>query len=322
MNVGEIFTRAWEIIWKHKVLFLLGLIMSLASGGSSSYRSSSSDFFNNQGNQPEIFGGQLPDAHSFEAMLESIPVYGWVLIGLAVLALIVLFIYLNLSATAAFNRGAWRADMLNVEQLSFGQLWREGQPYLLRLFLFGLLGFFISLAATLVLSLHMVFLIIANLVCLALPFCLVFFLGLIFLGLILNLGMIGIVAENLGVIDALKRAWGMLLDHWGHLILISIIQFLISTGFLIVFGLPFVGYYIATQGFVTAELSTGLIVVAVIYGLIFFLASSALTTYVQTTWVVAYNQMAYPLEKRDIPAETPAGLMGSPENPPTDPTII
>ena len=224
MNVGEILTRAWAIIWKHKVLFLLGLILSLTSGGGSNYRSSSTDFFNNQGNQPEIFGGQLPGAYDFESMIESIPVYGWVFIGLAALALIVLFTYLNLSATAAFNRGAWRADMLNVEQMSFNQLWREGQPYLLRLFLFGLLGFLITLAAVLVIILPMLFFAVIGLACLTLPFFLVFFLGLIFIGSILNLGTIGIVAENLGVIDALKRAWGMLLDHFGHLILLSIIQ--------------------------------------------------------------------------------------------------
>src|SRR5215204_6597599 len=34
-NFGEILTRAWQIIWKHKVLWVFGILASCGRGGSS-----------------------------------------------------------------------------------------------------------------------------------------------------------------------------------------------------------------------------------------------------------------------------------------------
>ena len=32
-NFGEVLTRAWQIIWKHKVLWIFGILASCARGG-------------------------------------------------------------------------------------------------------------------------------------------------------------------------------------------------------------------------------------------------------------------------------------------------
>ena len=33
MDIGEVLSRAWQIIWKHKVLWIFGILAGCASGG-------------------------------------------------------------------------------------------------------------------------------------------------------------------------------------------------------------------------------------------------------------------------------------------------
>ena len=36
MNYGEVLSRAWQIIWKYKVLWIFGILAGLGSGGGGS----------------------------------------------------------------------------------------------------------------------------------------------------------------------------------------------------------------------------------------------------------------------------------------------
>lgn len=35
LNIGKILTRSWQIIWKHKILWVFGILAGFASGRSS-----------------------------------------------------------------------------------------------------------------------------------------------------------------------------------------------------------------------------------------------------------------------------------------------
>ena len=43
MNFGEVLSRAWQITWKHKILWLFGLLASCSAGGSNNTSSYSMD---------------------------------------------------------------------------------------------------------------------------------------------------------------------------------------------------------------------------------------------------------------------------------------
>jgi hypothetical protein len=124
MNIGEVLSRAWEIIWKNKVLWIFGLFAGLAGGGGgNNYR-----FNIEQRNMPI-----------------DIPSWAVALLVLLVLVLVVVFVIIGALGRAGLVRGAWRADGGDTN-LAFSGLFRESQSYFWRVLLLGILIVAISLA--------------------------------------------------------------------------------------------------------------------------------------------------------------------------------
>jgi len=101
MDFGEVLSKAWRIVWKHKVLWIFGFLASLGQGwggGSSSYSFDSQDF------NMEGWGQGIPEAF-------------WAAMGGLVLALIcALFVLaIILWIVSIIARGALIAGVMQVE---------------------------------------------------------------------------------------------------------------------------------------------------------------------------------------------------------------
>ncbi len=96
MQLGEILSKAWTIIWKHKVLWIFGLLTGLSSVNTTSSFSQSSE------------GQQLPS--QLENYLTQLP--NWqialsaLMVILVVLLLVVLLIFLGTMGRIGLIRGA------------------------------------------------------------------------------------------------------------------------------------------------------------------------------------------------------------------------
>src|SRR4030042_621859 len=137
MEYGEVLSRSWKTVWKHKVLWIFGILAGCVSGngGGSSGGGSNTGY--------EVSGGDLPPAmqqyvNEFSQMIAQTPWWVFVLIGLGILALAALFIYLGFTGRIALIRGSRMADE-GAERLGFSELFSAGAHYFWRVFGLNLL---------------------------------------------------------------------------------------------------------------------------------------------------------------------------------------
>lgn len=248
MNYGEILGKSWKTVWKHKVLWIFGLLASCSRGGGGggggqgiNYQFSGREF---PGGAP--FGNLPP---GLERFLNDLGRWfssetAWIIVALLVLFFLALWLVLfvlGIFGRIGLVRGAWRADE-GVEKLSFGELWRESLPYFWRVVLLMLLFFAITLAIALVLigpailisvlTLGLgIFCLLIPLICLLIP---VFWA----LSVWLEQAIVAVVGENLGVIEGVKRGWEVIRNNLAQMLVMSLILLIGAAviGFLI--GLP------------------------------------------------------------------------------------
>ena len=305
MNYGELFSKSWKIVWKYKILWLFGILAGCAEGsgsgggGGSGYSTNNGDFNGNFdgseiGRQMEAF---FENAVTF---IQNIPWWAWVLLGLALLALIVVSIFLGIMGRSGLIHGAAKGDG-NPQRLSLGELWRESLPFFWRIFLLDLLYFGVGLAIVLLTVLPLILLTVATLgliwlaliplLCLLIPLSWA-------LDIFVKQSYVALVNDNLGVIDAIKRAWQVFKPNLGHMIVVGLILFFISLIAGLVIMLP-VMFALAPVliGFInnTAEsMRTGVITALIIMGVYLpfgILFSGVLRSYVTTAWTLTFRRL-------------------------------
>jgi hypothetical protein len=223
-NFGEVLTRAGQITWKYKILWLSGIFMTLIGLLSLPISMIFNDPFSsfmmsapaeiNQRMGPMLLANGL----IFLLSIVSIPVY---IVGMSIPSL----------ATRRLEKGE--------DQLSFGELFRESLPYFWRvlgIYLLVCIGMFAFVVAFLAcIGILSVVTFGFGSLC-AFP---LFFLFIPFAILVYSLmeqGMSAILVDNLGVFDALQRAWALVRKNLGVMALLSI---------LIYFGAMVVGMVIS-----------------------------------------------------------------------------
>src|SRR3990172_5804178 len=127
MDYGSVLSRAWQIIWKHKALWIFGILAGCGSAGggnpSFSYREDLPPDFQ------QYFQINLPD---WQIAL----IVGVVL--LVVFVLIVLAIFLSTIGRIGLIRGAQQVEG-GAASLAFGELFSGSMPYFWRVFGLSLL---------------------------------------------------------------------------------------------------------------------------------------------------------------------------------------
>jgi len=297
MNQGEVLSRTWKLLWKHKVLYLLGFIRALVWAGLTVLG------FNIMYISPAEFENWV---NSTGISIQAIPIIGWGLIGVVMVAALALILYLTLFFTAAQYCNAWQANTDEITKLSFGKLWRNIHPYALQMFLFSLILGGISLVAAMAVGTPVLYVVKLQHFYpsyLAAPLFFLQTAASFVLFILFSLGYAGIVTEGLGAIAAIRRAWEVAIHHKAALALLTFFLLLINIGCSALIQTPLMPL-VAMSSISVTEHSSNLaaLVILSIMILVLILYTGLWLSFNDTAWVVAYNRLTRP----EPPASTPA----------------
>jgi hypothetical protein len=301
-NFGEVLTRAWQIIWKHKVLWIFGILASCArggGGGSSGGGGNSGYQMNGSGNGP-FPGGQIERVmNQFGNFIQN---NLWIIVAIIFGLFLLSFIFYMLGTMGKIGliKGAVLADK-GAEHLSFGQLWSDSMPFFWRIF--GLnfltnLAFFIILVPLIVISVATFG---VALICLFPFFCLL--IPIIWVvSVILEQAQNAIVLEDLSMLDGFKRGWEIVKVNAVPMVIMVFILGIGSALLGVIVALPLIPVIIAMIPFFIGMFSSlqslTPLYIALAFGvaympvLIFF--NGVLTAYIQTAWTLTYLRLSQP----------------------------
>ena len=294
MDFSNVLRRAWEITWKHKGLWVLGILASC----SSNYGSGSSNFSNTF--QYNISGGEYTQ---IDRWFQSIPEETWIAIGITALCVFVLMAIVIWVLTAIGNGGLIAGFQMaeTGETVTLGTAFQQGVSYfwkllviqlipgLLSLLILGPVIFGMFLCTFLTLGL--------GIICLLPLLCILVPLG-IAIGVYTMLAQIALIVEDLDIATAFQRAWEVFRSNLGEIIVMGLI--LVVGGFVVglILAIPFI--------LIALPLMTGLIMgtesssvvgvsVTVIGGLLYLpiliIASGIIRTFVTGSWTLTYRSL-------------------------------
>ncbi len=298
MDFGAILSRAWQIIWKHKVLWIFGILAGCGgttsnSGANTSYRFSSGD---RMPPRFEQFFNQFENLQDWQI---------YTIIGIAILVILtlaILFVVLGTIGRIGLIRGTQLADSGD-ERLSFGELFSEGMRYFWRVFLLNLLVGIVIAVLLILLGAAFVLMTVLTLgigaficgiplVCLLIPLSWA-------LQIVLEQANIALVTENLGIMAGLQRGWDVVRANAGVMIVMALILILGVTliGGAII-ALPLVAIIIPALGGVAIgteqAIGGGLLVAGLClagYLPILLLLGGILRAYVSSAWTLTYLRL-------------------------------
>jgi hypothetical protein len=311
MNYGKILEKAWKTIWKHKILWLFGVLAGCSATGSRGGGGGGSAGGGGGANttiQPGSLDFLSPSTqgalNNFGEFLASVPIWVWVVLGIGlVLGLILVGLILSigfllvgtLGETGVIS-GTGLADVadLDAPPLSFGTIFNKLKPYywkvvLLRIGL-HLLGFIVLL-----ILLIPILLLVSCTCCLGL-------LVLIPIGwlidTLLNFTIIAMIEEELGIFPAISRAWQVIIRNLGHVVVMFlilgvgglIVGLIISTP-LIIIPVPLVTNLLISGGqMIGVGLILSILLSMIFIPLLIFLAG-VLRAYILASWTLTFRQL-------------------------------
>jgi len=297
----EVLTRAWQIIWKHKVLWIFGIFAGCSRGGGGSGGGGGGGGGGNGGNgfstDPE-FNRQIE--LFFEQAGRWIEQNWWIIavIVAAFIVLVLVAVFLGTIGRIGLIRGTIQADG-GAEKLIFGTLFRESIPYFWRIFglslIIGLIFFalFIPIILLGVLTAGIGFLCLLPLICILIPVSWAVM-------TILEQANVAIVIDNLSIMDGVRRGWEICKSNVGTIIIMALILWIGSAILGLVIALPIIAIVFfafiglaATQGDVGTPLWIAGICF-VVYLPIVIVLGGILTAYVQSAWALTYIRLAKP----------------------------
>lgn len=304
MDYGKILTRAWQITWRWKVLWIFGFLASLGSGGGGGGGGSGV----NNGSRG---AGNFPN-------FDISPQMGGLIIGLVCLALIIgLFLWV----LSIIGRGALIAGVQQVEdegQTSFGSAWRVGLSRFWTIFGIGFLAALPILIIVLVLigvgiavavgagynftndvPERALGVILPALACLIPLACVTVVLAVVLAQIQLYAERAAIL-EGHGWIEAFKRGWQVLKTHLGPTIIFWLIFLLIGgalaaivVGGILALALPAMALFGNNNPNALAVVTmcggalVGFVILAVVGAIV--------QTFTSTTWTLVYRQLTRPI---------------------------
>jgi hypothetical protein len=245
MDYGKLLTRAWEIIWSHKFLILLGVLVVLTSSTGSSI-SSSSNWNIRERDIEEGFHFQPPDMDEFP-WFRNMPRQGWAWAAGIPVALVMLaigfgmLIAIPLWVLSTLSRGALIAGVNTIDDggtssfgEAFGAAWRKGWRLVGIAIIPAIPGLFLAVVVLFsVLSmvglgslvdpdiveapLAGISILLVALACILIPIAIV-------LGLAQTFANLACMIEDLNVFESYRRGLSVLLDNLGSAVVLFLIQ--------------------------------------------------------------------------------------------------
>lgn len=309
MNFAEVLDRAWQITWKHKILWIFGILAGCARGragggfgGGSGWRQ----------NQPFGPNATLGAQQFFAGIGQWISGHLWVvaLFVLLALVLVALAMFLGTIGRIALVRGTFEADG-GAERLSFGALFRESLPFFWRVF--GL-TFLIGLAFFIVLMPLILFGVVTagiGFLCILPLLCLLAVLAWV-VSIVVHQANAAMVIENLGLADGVRRGWDVVRNNVGSILVIWLITAVIGVVVGLLIALPVLLIVIpAAIGFAATGEQLSWTVLAVgaacltIYLPVLLVAGGILTTYIESAWTLTFLRLTRPRESKETLAAPP-----------------
>ncbi len=217
MDFGNILSTTWKTIWKHKVILWFGLLVVTLPVLLSIFIGGAFAFFT-----PENIGT------FFETSFDN----GLLILFMAVAYLTIMALAFALYALSLAGVTKGTLELKDKEDtLSFGKLWDASFPYLGRVI--GVL-LTVGFAFFLVFSLPLIFGALVGALTAGLGFlCMMPLMLLIMpLGLVayllLSLSTASVVVDDLGIFDAIQRAWGLMRQKFWSLVLMAVILYFIQ----------------------------------------------------------------------------------------------
>ena len=248
INLGEILTKAWQITWKFKVLWIFGILAGCGANNGSRYNfnSNTRNFGGNGGN------GQLPEAFRQFQNLQPEELFRrfadqyLAIVAIVILILCVLWVLfyaLGLLGKIGLIHGASQVDS-GAETLTFGEIWNGSLPYFWRMvglnllvglpffllvviLLLGLFFFGVSAFSTNPSGAGLGAAVLGLIAVFGTLLCLVSLLALI-VNLLVEQAENAIVVEDLGILESLGRGWQVFKSGFLSVILIALILGVIS----------------------------------------------------------------------------------------------
>jgi hypothetical protein len=291
MDIANIFKRAWEITWKNKGLWVLGILANCSgsSGQSSGNAGPRVEYHFNEGDFPR-----------FENWIQSVPEETWVTIAIvaacAIILLALIFWVLSAIGNGGLISGFHMAEMGEVPTLagSFRQGIRHFWKLMAIQLVIGLAILLIVVAGIFggvvfsVLTLGIGFLCLLPLVCLLIPL-------MILLSIYTMLTQVALIVEELDILTSFKRSWEIVRAHPGEIILVGLI--LGVGGFIVglILMIPIVLMVLPlifnlVNGHEIANI-TNTIVGILLYLPILLVATGIVRTFTTGSWTLTYRNL-------------------------------
>jgi hypothetical protein len=322
MNYGEILKRAWDTIWKHKILWLFGLLASCTanSGGggggggggqnSANFNNSNGDFFQNN-----------PFNFNFEKDFSNLPFFnqsGWennvaliamIIVGLFCLMILLSFIFTAIGSAGeiGLSKGSWRVDE-GETKLTFSSLWASIKKPFWRVFLLhfipGILGFLIAILIIGGVVLASVMTLGVGLICLIPFLCilgLVLFVAGILVSLMIKLMIPMMVNEDVSLMDSIKKTYELIKANFWHVILMGVILWVMQLVIGLIIAIPilmvvFGGIAAGAIGTQFANLDPAMLIPFIIAFIcilmpISMFISAVIQSYLGAAWTITYRRI-------------------------------
>lgn len=307
-NFGEILTRAWQIVWKNRVLWVFGILASCGRGGGNFNSSSSNRGDGGFGTPPDLPPQVMQLLQTIQENLTA-----FITIGVALFCLIwIVTIFLSTIGKIGLIRGTSQIDG-GAEGMIFGQLFSESTPYFWRMFGLSLIATipFVVLTAAIIAAVLAFLILIPSassgsdtppVIGLGLiPLLIGCFCLLIPISIVINLiarqAQNSIVLEEMSVLPAISRGWDVFRKNLGPIIIMAIILAVIGFAVGFIIAIPvFIVVLPAIIAFAAGEAQnwTPLAIAGVcicLYIPISLLLNGIAVAYTESAWTLTYLRL-------------------------------
>jgi hypothetical protein len=302
-NFGEVLTRAWQIIWKHKVLWIFGIFAG-CSRGSGNFRGNSGGG-GGGGGQPNF----PPEVmRIFEIIQQNLTMF--IVLGCILLLVIwAVTVFLGTIGRVGLIRGTYEAEA-GAEKLIFGQLFSESTPYFWRIFGLSLIvGIPILVVLAVLIAALVAFAVSASngndaarvgvfgiaplligCFCLLIPVMFV-------VGMIIRQAENAIVLEDLRVLPAISRGWDIFRANLGPIILMAIILAVMGVIVGVIVALPVLAVVVpaaVTFAINKSQNWTPMIFAGIclcLYIPVAWVLNGIITAYTEAAWTLTYMRL-------------------------------
>ena len=332
MSFEKIISQAWKIIWKNKVLWIFSLISlsgALVHGGVGGLMGIASFLIAIYLDGSEAAPGQTSPLWNQKIFFQIQHIIEdgtlWVYIAPIIVSLIgvtlllsAVFLALRTIGNIGLVRGIWIADE-GQNKITFSDLSNESRHYFWRVLLFSL-G--LTLLAYLVGTILILFALLVMIVTLGIGTqCLTPLVAAVSwpLQTLVELIMVAMIGEDLDIIPAVKRAWGIFIGRLGFIILMTLLLFMgqmilgniIAMPMILVMFPIYIGILAGTKIATAVGFLIGGLGVFIYILLLILFYSGAMRAFLTTVWTLVFRR----LTGREA-GETSTPVDDAPQEPP------